>query len=306
MHESKIAIIIVTYNGEDWLSKCILPLYDLDKIDIIVVDNNSSDNTVNLLKANYPKVIVIESDINLGFGKANNIGFNFAIKNNYDFVFLLNQDASIDKINLNKLIEEYLKLDDVGILSPIHFKNENEIENIFKSYIKDNKIDSNTVGQDLTKEVEFVNAALWLISVENLKLFGGFNSTFHHYGEDVEYVNRVNFFKKKTYIHLNSKGYHFRDYDIKAVREKSSTKRHFGPWHNKYYIILLNNNFSLMYAFYLIVRLFTVNLLKHLLKFNFNSAKWDIKIFRDIISQLPMILKNRRINTEHKSFLNNE
>ena len=247
MKKNRIAVIIVTYNGKDWLDTCIRKLYNLDSIEIIIIDNNSTDNTVEIVKERYPLIHLIESKINLGFGKANNLGFEYAIEGNFDYVFLLNQDASIDKITLLKLVENYKKDNNIGILSPVHLKNDFELENIFKSYLK--KEYSELIGNNYTVSVNFVNAALWLISIDNLKLFGGFNPTFFHYGEDVEYVNRVKYYKKKISVDLNSKGYHFRDYNLKEVRKNISTKSHLGPWHNKYYIILLNNNYKILRSF---------------------------------------------------------
>lgn len=50
-------------------------------------------DTCKIIKEQYPQVILIENHENLGFGKANNIGIEIALKNNANFVFLLNQDA---------------------------------------------------------------------------------------------------------------------------------------------------------------------------------------------------------------------
>lgn len=298
-----ILVVIVTYNAKDWLNTCIGELYNLDNIKIVVIDNNSTDETVAILKETYPLVHLIESNTNLGFGKANNLGFEFAIKNNFDYVFLLNQDASINKDSLLKLVANYNRYDDVGILSPVHYKNDIELENIFKSYLKNE--DYQMIGEKKMLNINFVNAALWLISIDNLKLFGGFNPTFFHYGEDVEFVNRVKYYKKNIYVDLDSKGYHYRDYDIKDVRKKLSKKSHFGPWHNKYYIILLNNNNTILKSVMLSFRLFIISVIKHSLKRNWNSLKWDFKIFFEVIINYKTIYKNRIKNLRYQSFLNN-
>lgn len=294
--ENSIAVIIVTYNGEKWIDKCIKPLYEIDNIKIVIVDNNSTDKTVDLIKEKYSKTCLIESKSNLGFGQANNKGFEYAIRNNFEYVFLLNQDASIDETNILKLVNEYSKFEDLGILSPVHFKDDINIENIFSSYLKENNINSDIIGDDKLVNMKFINAALWLISVENLKKIGGFNPTFFHYGEDVEFVNRMNFLEMKTFVLLNSKAYHFRDYNIKSVRANSSKKVHFGPWHIKYYILLSNINYSLFRCILLSFRLFVVSLIKHLAQLNFNSLKWDIKIFYDVMKNIRIVLKNRKIS----------
>ena len=79
-------IIIVTYNGMKWLEAC---LSSCRKYSVIVIDNNSSDNTVSFIEQKYPNTILLKQNKNLGFGAANNIGINYALQNNADYVFLL-------------------------------------------------------------------------------------------------------------------------------------------------------------------------------------------------------------------------
>lgn len=215
--QEKIAVIIVTYNGEKWLDKCVKPLYNIENIKIIVVDNASSDNTVKEVYSLYPEVELIMSNKNLGFGQANNLGFEFAINNNFDYVFLLNQDASIDISNLSMLVNSYKNDNRIGILSPVHFMNEDEVENVIKFYLSDNDLFLSNIRSEI-KEVNFVNAALWLISVDKLKLMGGFNPLFFHYGEDIDYVNRTIYKKLKVCVALNVKGFHYRNYTKENLR----------------------------------------------------------------------------------------
>lgn len=71
----ELSVIIVNYNGVQYLKECLDSLYKkLSDIafEIIVLDNNSSDDSCNFLKTNYPDVKLIESKINHGFGKGNN------------------------------------------------------------------------------------------------------------------------------------------------------------------------------------------------------------------------------------------
>ena len=100
--------IIVSYNfnRNDWLNKCLTSLKKSSyPVNIIVVDNNSTDNSVNIIKSKYPEVILFEQKENLGFAKANNIAIRYAYDKGADFVFLLNQDAWIEKDTVAKLVE---------------------------------------------------------------------------------------------------------------------------------------------------------------------------------------------------------
>ena len=101
----EVYVVIVTCNGEKWVENCFDSLKNSSyPVETIVVDNSSTDNTVPRIKKAYSDVILIESDINLGFGRANNIGIKYALENQADYVFLLNQDAWIEKETIEKML----------------------------------------------------------------------------------------------------------------------------------------------------------------------------------------------------------
>ena len=103
----KVSIIFVSYNTEELTLKAIESVVEKTKnitYEIIVVDNNSSDNTVVKITELYPKVILIKNDDNLGFGHANNIG---ARKATGDYLFLLNTDTVLIN-NAVYILYEYL------------------------------------------------------------------------------------------------------------------------------------------------------------------------------------------------------
>ena len=97
--------VIVTHNGAKWIKKCIDSLLSSElATTIILIDNNSSDKTVEFVSKNFPSVVVLENKLNLGFGKANNLGISYALKKEADFVLLLNQDAYINNQTLKDLV----------------------------------------------------------------------------------------------------------------------------------------------------------------------------------------------------------
>ena len=102
-----VSVIIVSYNTRDLLKQCIVSIYqqttDLN-FEIIVVDNASVDGSTEMIKTEYPKVILIESKENLGFGKANNLGAKQA---SGTYLFLLNSDTILIE-NSCKILKDYL------------------------------------------------------------------------------------------------------------------------------------------------------------------------------------------------------
>jgi GT2 family glycosyltransferase len=99
-----LSILIVSYNTKDLLRKCLRSIYSQinnDKFEIIVIDNNSSDGSVKMVEKEFPVVRVISNDKNLGFSKANNLGFK---QSTGEYALLLNSDILL----MNKFIEQML------------------------------------------------------------------------------------------------------------------------------------------------------------------------------------------------------
>lgn len=112
-----VSIIIVSYNTANLTEKCVKAAlgstgFAKGEIEIIVVDNNSSDNTVSLLKKKYPSIKIISSPKNLGFGAGNNQGVKIA---RGEYILLLNTDAFLMPDTLSRLVAVLMR--DSGILS---------------------------------------------------------------------------------------------------------------------------------------------------------------------------------------------
>lgn len=203
----KITVVIVTYNGEIWIKKNISSLlHSSYPVSIIVVDNDSTDNTLAIL-ATYKTIQIIKSTTNLGFGKANNLGIKKAFADDADAVFLLNQDTWIYENTISTLIESSLANPEFGILSPMHYSaDEVTLDENFEVYYKKKMLTNNPS----TVTVPFVNAAAWLVTKECFNKVGLFEPVFNHYGEDRNFCDRVLFHKLKIGIVQNAKICHDR------------------------------------------------------------------------------------------------
>ncbi|MEC5157855.1 glycosyltransferase family 2 protein [Chryseobacterium sp. MP_3.2] len=196
----KITTVIVTFNSlrNNWIYKCLDALMESNyKTEIIIIDNNSTDDTCNIIKEKYPEVILIENKENKGFGQANNQGFEYGLKNGSDYFFLLNQDAYVETTTIKSLVEQSLKNHEYGILSPIHFNyNGGELEHYFSVFMSTAKTPFFFAEHILKKpreiyDTKFVNAAAWLIPRQTVLDIGGFDTMFFQYGEDDNYCQRV-------------------------------------------------------------------------------------------------------------------
>jgi len=116
---SKIFIIILNWNGKDDTIEC---LNSLEKIDyktykIILIDNDSRDNSAKEIKKKFPNVKLIQSKKNLGWVGGNNIGIKYALENKADYILLLNNDTVVDKKFLSEMIKIAEKDEKIGIVS---------------------------------------------------------------------------------------------------------------------------------------------------------------------------------------------
>lgn len=112
-----VSIIIVNYNGKHLLSECLSSLskleYPKSRFEVIVVDNNSDDDSVPFIKTHYKQVKLIESHTNGGFTGGNNLGYQHA---KGEYIVLLNSDVTVDREWLSALVRAAADKD-VGIVS---------------------------------------------------------------------------------------------------------------------------------------------------------------------------------------------
>jgi GT2 family glycosyltransferase len=93
-----ISFIIVCWNNKDIIGGCLQSIIDQDyeQKQIIVIDNDSSDDSVEYIQKNFPEVEILQMQANLGFAKANNIGIKHALKDDAaGYIALINSDATI-------------------------------------------------------------------------------------------------------------------------------------------------------------------------------------------------------------------
>jgi len=197
----KVLVILVTYNGSAWLNTCLDRLQaSTVPLDLVVVDNQSTDNTLEILK-DYPVARLFDLQDNLGFGKANNIGMKYALEQHADYVLLLNQDAYLRPDTVERLIEASQRNPDYFVLSPLHLDGtEKKLDINFQHYVSPQNcpdfLSDLALQEGNLREVYdifFVNAAIWLLPIACLELIGGFDPIFAHYGEDNDYIKRVRY-----------------------------------------------------------------------------------------------------------------
>ena len=140
-----------------------------------------------------------------GPGQANNIGIEYALQKQASHILLLNQDAAIQPDALQILLQHD---DGQHLLTPLHMNGDGR-------YIDDNFFE-NTLLFELpekheVKEVPYVNAACWLLPIEIIRQVGGFNPLFYHYGEDNNYIQRLQYYHFEIRLISDAIVYHDRE-----------------------------------------------------------------------------------------------
>ncbi|MFC1584245.1 glycosyltransferase family 2 protein [Fibrobacterota bacterium] len=230
-----IYAIIATWNGLSWIKKCLESLANSSvPLNTVLVDNHSTDGTVDYVKKQFPQIHTVSNRQNLGFGKANNQGINIALAKGADFIFLLNQDAWINENTVSHLTQMSVKHPGYGILSPVHLNGEGtELEYTFAFFANSRSCRYFFSDLYLKKplkeiyEINFVSAAAWLIPRRCIERVGGFDPVFPHYCEDNDFISRLRYHGYKAGICPNTvifHGQHLSSYD-KPVDLELNPKR---------------------------------------------------------------------------------
>ena len=191
----KTTISIINLNGKDYLGECLASIkemeYPMDKLEIIVVDNGSTDGSVELIKENYPDIKIIKNSKNMGFAYANNQAAKNAAG---QYVAFLNNDTRVDRNWLIELLKP-IYCNDITVASgskvlSMDGKTLDFAGSMINFEGKGFQIDYGVpVDKDKHNEYRyfpFVNGGAMLINRQVFLDAGGFDEDFFAYYEDVD------------------------------------------------------------------------------------------------------------------------
>ncbi len=167
---------------------------------------------------------------NLGFGQANNIGIKYAMEHDADYIFLLNQDASVHPESIARMLQQS---DGLSLITPMQLNGDGtKLDVMFGQIVR--KMQNALLDDVLTEKAKAnpsyvcgcIAAASWFMPRGLVENIGGFNPLFFHYGEDNNYHHRIVYHGYKTLMVTNAYMYHDRQVhgDI-ALYSKTKLKR---------------------------------------------------------------------------------
>ena len=116
----KVCIIVLNWQALNHTIECIqsLEALEYENSEIIIVDNGSQDGSEEALRKKFPQHTLIQTGRNLGYAGGNNKGIAYAIKQNPDFIFILNNDTVVDASLLTIFVESAKSNPEAGVFSP--------------------------------------------------------------------------------------------------------------------------------------------------------------------------------------------
>lgn len=220
-----VSLVILNWNGKKWLQQCLPSLYKVtySPLEIIVVNNGSTDDSGLFLKKYYPKVCVVDIKVNIGYAAANNVGVQHT-KGKY--VLLMNNDTKVTPAFIEPMVRDLEADKTIGAVQPQ-----------MRSLINPKQMDS--VGSYLTSTgflyylgymkpyknplyqrqhlVYSVKGACFMMSRKDYIGLGGFDEDFVSYVEETDLCHRIWLSGKKVLYEPKSIMYHWGGGDTKIM-----------------------------------------------------------------------------------------
>ena len=260
-----VNVVILTWNHLKDTIECLDSVYvsDYPNYRIVIVDNASTDSTVEYVKENYSQVKIIQNPENLGYAEGNNVGIRYSLDHKTDYIFILNNDTVIQPDTIRLLVEDLETNPQAIAVAPKSYY----YDNPEKVYFAGGKINPDGtvahIKNDITGEgyeTDWLNGCAIMFRTKSLHNIGTFDSKYYLLFEDTDWS-----------IRARQSGYSLRIVPQTIIRHKSSSSFN-GKWTSEYLYYYSRNrllfhkkNFSF------------INRMKVL----FYDLRYDLKMLRD-------------------------
>jgi len=303
-HEPLVSIVILNYNGKKYIKNCIESIRNqkYSNIEIIFVDNASTDDSVLGLERIYPEIKLIINNQNFGSAKGNNIG---AKSSKGDYFFFLNIDTKLDSKCIDNLVKAYESDTEIGICACKELSYDGKIEwncgiavDIFGYSL-----------QGIPKQVFHASSSSLFIKKELFEKLNGFDESYFMYKDDIDLCWRAQLLGYKVIgvptaivfhewggVSLSNRGEKLRSGAVE--KEKfilNIKKRYYGELNTIKNILKNYSLFTLLWIlpFYILINLFEIIFFLIMGKPKAISEVY-IKSYLQIYRNLKQLLKSRK------------
>ena len=288
-----VSLLVVNFNGKGILKTCLPSLfkvnYPKNKYEVIIVDNGSSDGSVEFLKKRYPQIKVVENNKNLGY-----VGINSGIKHcKGSYVYFLNNDLTLEKNCMRLLVQEIEKDASIGMVAhnTINYHDKNIVSGgtwVSRAMYCGHYRKDDTVA---TKVIPYLGGGIIRKSII-LKYGYLFDPDYFIYAEDLDLGLRIRLLGMRVVLVANAVCYHMHSVTIKKY--STSAKNTFLLERNllmTFFKVFSAKNLILNSPLVILSRLLTV--LKDLISLKFLNALARIHAIVWITSHIDLIAKKR-------------
>lgn len=284
-----LSVIIVSYNVQYFLEQCILSVQAASRnlnVEVIVVDNNSSDASCELILKKYPEITLIQNNENVGFSKANNQGVKIA---KGDYILILNPDTVVAEDTFIQILDFVKSKQNLGVLGvklidgsgnflpeskrgiPTPQVSFNKLFGI--SSKRTGKYYATHLNENETGIVNILVGAFMLLKRSVYNEVNGFDEAYFMYGEDIDLSYKILNKGYQNYYYANTQVIHYKgestQKDVKHLKYfykamKIFYKKHFKL--NKIYDFIM----SFGIEFWYLLKYFKFLKPKNSLKLSFN------------------------------------
>lgn len=215
----KVSVIIVNYNGKILLKRCLESLsnIDYDNFEIILVDNNSTDNSIDYVRKNYPSIILIQLDSNQGFAKPNNLAAQVA---KGEYLLFLNNDTITTPNFISEMIKVLYHDTTIAICQSMLLKPDGSIDSS-GDFIDELGVAYNSKTKiNIMREISSARGASMLIRKNIFDKLNGFDEKFYVSFEDIDLGWRTWILGYRIVLVPSSIVYHYGGTTIKKIKSE--------------------------------------------------------------------------------------
>ena len=206
LHNCKaLAVVVLTYNGKKLLLDCLksLELVDYQPLHTVVVDNGSSDGSVNAVQRRYPQIHLVQNGYNAGVSGGRNAGVQWVEKHlDVDFIIFLDNDTQIEPCAVREFVAAASQHPQIGLVAPKAFRKKGDRLllsaggmhfNTYTGVLRDVANNEADVGQyEESRDVQACPGFAFLVRLKVFHCIGLFDDVFNPYGwEDVDFSLRA-------------------------------------------------------------------------------------------------------------------